>query len=346
MSHTRSIRWTALGGLALLAWVTPVAAQVTIDGVIYANFRYGLETDSSLSPAATPNNFDVARSYLNVRSRSEGGISTRVTVDVDDRKADANQLTFRLKYAYVGWTPKGSALTYTFGLQSTPIVGYIEDTWGYRMQGTVAIDRTKYVSSSDFGFAVAGAWDDQRVNMDLGVFNGETYSKAPGDNRKDVAGRISFRLAETDQGGKTGGLRLTGFASYGKSNGGDTRQRVLGMLSYQSRSIRLGTEYAVTKDGETRGRVLSAWGTYDLTDSPLGLMARVDQWDPDTDIDPTGVDLATGTQTRMIAGVAYRLAPMVRLLLDADIVSAQHGPAGNSFQAANRSLFFHTEIKF
>ena len=340
------LRSVALGALVLAGATAPAAAQVTIDGVVYANFRYGLETDSSLSPAANPNNFDVARSYINVRSKSEGGIATRVTVDVDGRKADANQLTFRLKYAYVGWTPKGSALTYKFGLQSTPIVGYIEDTWGYRMQGTVAIDRTKYVSSSDFGFAVAGAWNDQAVNMDVGVFNGETYSKAPGDNRKDVAGRLSVRLAETDQGGKTGGVRLTAFASTGKSNGGATRQRVLGMLSYHAKRARLGAEYAVTKDDETKGRVMSLWGSYDLADSPLGLMARVDQWDPDTDVDPTGVDLDTGSQTRIIAGVAYRLAPMVRLLLDADLVSAENGPAGNGYQAANRSLYFHTEIKF
>jgi hypothetical protein len=346
MLNARSIRWVALGGLALMAGTVPAAAQVTVDGVIYANFRYGLETDSSFSPAATPNNFDVARSYLNVRSKSAGGISTRVTVDVDGRKADANQLTFRLKYAYVGWTPEGSALTYNFGLLPTPILGFIEDTWGYRMQGTVAIDRNKYLSSSDFGFAVAGAWDDQAVSVDVGVYNGETYSNAPGDNRKDVAGRVSVRLAKTDQGGKTGGLRATGFASYGKSNGGETRQRMLGMLSYHAKALRLGAEYAVTKDDETKGRVMSAWGTYDLTDSPIGLMARVDQSDRDTDIDPVGVDLDSGTQTRLIAGVSYQLAPMVRLLLDADIVSAENGPASNSFEAANRSLYFHTEIKF
>jgi hypothetical protein len=214
------------------------------------------------------------------------------------------------------------------------------------MQGKVALDRTKYVSSSDFGFAVAGQWQDQAINMDLGVFNGETYSKAPGDNRKDVAGRLSVRLAKTDKGGKTGGLRLTGFASSGKANGGDTRQRVLGMLSYQAKAAGLGAEYAITKDAETKGRVISLWGTYDMTNSPLGLMVRLDKWDPNTEVDPAGIDLATGTQTRFIAGAAYRLTPMVRLLVDADIVSNQNGSADNGFRADNRSLYFHTEIKF
>jgi hypothetical protein len=36
----------------------------------------------------------------------------------------------------------------------------------------------------------------------------------------------------------------------------------------------------------------------------------------------------------------------VRLLFDADIASLLHGPGPNSFEAANRTLFVHAEIKF
>jgi hypothetical protein len=323
-----------------------VAAQVSVDGVIYANFRYGLETDSSFSPPANPNNFDVVRSYINVRSKSEGGVSTRITADVDGRNADDDQLTFRLKYAYVGYQPEGSKIAWRFGLVPTPITWFIESIWGYRMQGSVAIDRTKYVRSSDFGVSMSRAWNDQAVNIDAGLFNGETYSKEPGDNRKDAAGRVSVRLAKSDVSGKSGGVRLTGFGSYGVANGGGTRQRFMGMLSYHSKVIRVGAEYTATDDDGIKGRVVSGWGVYNLPDGRLALIGRVDNWDPDLDIDPTGTDLATGTQTRVIAGVSYQLAPKVRLLVDADVLSAQGGEAGNAYDTEGRSLYFHTEVVF
>jgi hypothetical protein len=91
---------------------------------------------------------------------------------------------------------------------------------------------------------------------------------------------------------------------------------------------------------------MSLWGTYRLTGKPIELIARVDRWDPDTDRDAVGFDLAVGEQTRIIAGASYQLTPMVRLLGDVDIVSVENGPGSNPFRASNRSLFFHTEIKF
>jgi hypothetical protein len=326
-------------------------AQTTIDGVIYLNASRGLTKDTTFSPAAARNNFDVDRVYLNWRNRSEGGISSRVTLDVDGRKAQANQLSFLLKYAYVAWQPEGSALTWKLGLQNTPIVGFTEDIWGYRMQGKVAMDRAGYLSSSDFGLAVEGGWRQQAVNFDAGLFNGETYSRAPGDNRKDVAGRVSVRLLATDDQSKVGGLRLTGFAQLGQATGGADRRRVLGMLSYRTTALALGAEYAVTRDStaasaETDGRVMSLWGAYQRPESKFGLMARMDRWDPDTDLNPASADLTASEQTRLIGGVSYRLAKNVRLLFDADIASLQHGPGPNSFEAANRTLFVHAEIKF
>ncbi len=114
----------------------------------------------------------------------------------------------------------------------------------------------------------------------------------------------------------------------------------------------MGAEYAVTKDStaaaspETKGRVLSGFAVYNLPESPLALIGRVDRWDPDTDISPDGPSLATGEQTRVIAGMSYRVNPNVRLLLDADLASLTHGSPSNAYDASRRSIFFHTEFKF
>lgn len=342
-----------LTGSATLIAITSTnsSAQTTIDGVIYASARYGLVKDSTYAPDARQNNFDIDRAYLNVRSKSDGGITTRLTVDVDGRRAATNQQSIRLKYAFVAWTPTGSALTYKFGAQNTPFVGYEEDLWGYRMQGPVALDRTKYLSSSDFGLAVEGAWKEQAVNIDAGLFNGETYAAAPGDNRKDLAGRVSVRFVASDNTSKSGGLRLTGFAQLGKATGGADRTRTAALLSWQTKVLTLGAEFSSMTDStaaspDTRGRMISLFGAYQRPATPLGFIARIDQWDPNTRLSPATASLTASQQTRLIAGVSYQLARNVRLLFDADIASVENGPAINTFESANRNLFLHAEIKF
>lgn len=337
---------TLLGGLARTA-----AAQTTVDGLVYTSYRFGLTKDTSLTPDARPNNFELDRAYLNVRSKSAGGITTRVTLDVDGRRAAANQQSIRLKYAFVDWKPEGSAITWRLGMQNTPIVGYIEDVWGYRMQGTVAVDRYRYQSSSDIGVAAEGSWKSQAITAHAGVFNGEGYNGAPGDHRKDAAARVSVRVLSTDNESRTGGLRVTGFASIGRANGGAVRNRYLGLLTYQTKALTLGAEYWFTTDStvadaETDGRIVSLFATHQREGSPFGLMARLDQWDPNTAASPAAFDAAASRQTRMIAGVSYQLAKNVRLLLDADVVSPQGTAVPNSFEAANRSVYVHTEIKF
>ena len=51
-------------------------------------------------------------------------------------------------------------------------------------------------------------------------------------------------------------------------------------------------------------------------------------------------------RSKMDGGITTRLAKNVKLLLDADVVSLQNGSGTNPFQAANRSVFLHAEIKY
>lgn len=327
------------------------APKVTVGGVGYVHFRYQLDADSSLNPLAHQNNFDVDRSYVTVTGRLRDGISTRVTIDVDGRDA-TDALTMRLKYGYVAWQPSRSALSFKLGMIQTPLVDFIETLWGYRMQGTVALDRNRYLTSSDIGFSVDGSWAGDRVNATAGIYNGEGYSREPGDHRKDLAARASVQLMASDTTGKTAGLRVTGYGHYGRATGGGLRSRYVAMLSYQSKRLTLGAEYGITSDStaadspQTKGRVISAYGVFRPASSRLALLARFDQVDPDTDIEPVGPDLSSGVRTRVIGGVSYQLTPDVRVLVDADLLSLEHGSPNNAFNATRRTLFFHTEFKF
>lgn len=330
------------------------APTVTVTGVGYINYSYQLKVDSSLAPAAHGNNFDVARSYVNVLGKFANGIATRVTVDVDGRKAASNQQTFRLKYAYVAWTPEHSRITYKLGAIQTPLLDWEESLWDYRMQGVMPLERAGYISSSDFGVSADGMWNYEQINAQIGIYNGEGYGNALGDNRKDISGRLSVRVARSNLPGRTGGLRLTGYANVGLANGGGTRNRFLGILSYKSKAVTLAAEYGAMQDSTSvatpnaKGNLMAAYGVLNLPNSKMAIIGRVDSFDPNTDSTAvtTSARVAVNRQTRVIAGVSYAVSPNLRFLIDADLNSIAGGSPTNSFDKGRQLLFLHTEFKF
>ena len=320
--------------VAAAAAAGPLAAQtpptVTLSGVAYAQFAAQLDSGKN-------SNFDVTRAYLNVIGRFSGGIMTRVTGDVY-QNADGSH-TYRLKYAFVNWTPTGSALTYRFGLITTPWIDWEEQLWDYRMQGPVAVDRNKRMTSSDFGAGVDGNINNELVDFQASVFDGTGYSATPGDMHKVVAGRVSVRLVGTDDASRVGGLRLTGYAQVGAPSGGGTLNRFLGELSYRSKNLLLAGQYGSIVDSTAGGAqfsrtITSIYGWYRIPSSPVGIIARVDLYDPKL----TPTDNKT---TDIIGGVSYQLSPNVRLLADVDQLSFE-----NSAQAKITQGLFQLQFTF
>jgi hypothetical protein len=190
------------------------------------------------------------------------------------------------------------------------------------------------------------------VTAQVGVYNGEGYSKAPGDQRKDVAGRLSVRLLPTDDGSRTGGLRLAAFGQYGTPTGGGLRRRAVGMLSYRSKLFTLAGEAAITRDRldappapatpdlATRpGRILSAFGVLRIPHQPVSVIARVDDVDPNTDV-------ADNRQTRVIGGVAWQVSPALRLLADVDHVTYEGGTPTPAAEATRTQGLLQAQVIF
>ena len=336
MAH--SLRRTLAATLVTAAAAAgPLAAQgapaptVSIGGVAYAQYQAQLDSGKN-------SNFDVTRAYLNVIGKFADGILTRVTGDIY-QNADGSH-TYRLKYAFVNWTPAGSALTYRFGLITTPWLDWEEALWDYRMQGSMAVDRNKYLTSSDFGAGVDGNINNEMVDFQASVVDGTGYGATPGDMHKVVAGRVSVRLLGTDDASRVGGLRLTGFAQVGAPSGGGTKNRFMGELSYRSKSVLLAGEYAATTDSAgaqtspTKGTVISAYGFYKLPASQVGIIARVDIVDPNT-------NTANDKRTEIIGGLSYQLSPNVRLLADVDALSFE-----NTAQAKVTTGLFQLQFTF
>jgi hypothetical protein len=343
---------SVVGCLASLAAGTAAAQApplatptVTVGGVAYAQYLYQFK-----DTANHVNNFDVTRAYLNVIGKFSGGLGTRVTADVY-RNADGS-LGYRLKYAYAAYTPENSALTFKLGQIHTPLLDWEEALWDYRMQGTMPLERGGYVSSSDFGVGVDGNWKHDLVNAQFGIYNGETYNKAPGDQRKDAMGRVSVRLLATDDPSRVGGLRVTGYGQIGKPTGGGVRDRYLGMVSYKSKLVTLAGEFARTRDRQDAppapatptpstidGDVVSVFGTLRIPQTRAALIGRVDLTDPNK-------DASNDRQTRFIAGVSYQLTPALRLLADVDNVSYQGGTPSPALYATKTQGLFQAQFVF
>lgn len=313
--HAR-LAFRALAAIALSALTASAAQaqaqqapQVSVTGVVFTQYGY---TDV---PVAEKSTFDVNRAYVNVLGRFSNGITTRVTTDINPTAAGSQFI--RLKYAYAAWTPTGSSLTYKLGMIHTPYIDFEETLWDYRMQGTIAVDRNGAMTSADIGFGVDGRWNNDQVNAQFAIVNGEGYSGGIDDFRKDVEARVSYRIQPTNDNSRVGGMRLTGYVGIGKATGGADRNRYLGMFSYKTQQYTLAGEYVSVKDAAVTGSIISAFGVYHLSPpSKVAVIARVDIADPDN-------NTANDGNTRIIAGASYQLSPNVRLLADLDRVKAQ-----------------------
>jgi len=327
----------AAAGAVPLAAQAPTPPQVTVGGLVYTQYLYQLKDTVNHF-----NSFDVTRAYVNVLGRFSGGVGTRVTADIY-RNTDGS-LSYRLKYAFATYTPQGSPLTFKLGQIHTPWLDWEEALWDYRMQGQMAMERAGYMSAADFGAGVDGKWGPDKVNFQFTVVNGETYKTGEvagaGGQGKDAMARISVRVLDTNDSSRVGGLRITGYAAYGKAATYADRNRYLAMLSYRTKQLTLAGESATTQDGQLgalNGHVYSGFGVYKFPQNKAAVIARVDITHPQAG--------AVDKQTRFIGGVSYQLSPNWRLLGDWDHVSYQGTPTAT--QALTRSqALFQTQIAF
>ena len=327
---------------ALAQTPAPAPSPLTVSGVVYAQYFY-----QTKDTANHFNAFDVTRAYVNLIGHFSGGITTRVTADI--AHAVGGQQTYRLKYAYAAWTPEGSSLTYKLGLMQTPWLDWEEALWDYRMEGATVFDRAGYLSSSDFGIGADGNINKEQVDFQAGVFDNGSYSTGLGDQRKNFQARVSVRAMDSDDPSRVGGLRITGFTQIGKPVTGGTQTRFVGMVSYKSKTLTLAGMGGVTDDSvtaaaaPTKGQVISAFGVYHFTDSPVALIARFDN------IKPNKAALSTVpgfTNTRIIVGASYQLTTNVRLLADIDFLSYKNGSPTPAAEAARDLAQFQAQFTF
>ncbi|MEO8499413.1 MAG: hypothetical protein ABI565_00760 [Vicinamibacteria bacterium] len=284
-----------------------------VGATIFSDFTYTespqvQDADGNLIHA---NAFDVSRAYLNLTGALSHLVSFRATADVKRLTSatsspatalDGTEL-FRLKYAYgqIGLDrilPKGSWVR--IGLQQTPLVDYEEGVYRYRFQGTAAVEREGFLSSSDFGISGRLNLPGDRGDIHLGVYNGESYVK--GETNDQKAFQIRGTVRPLPGHAILRGLRLTAFYDADKYVKGAPRTRFVANVVFEHKHIVAGADFIQARDRTSARAALIESSAYSIWARPrtsIGIEAllRYDSFKPNKAVD--------ARKSRTIVGAAY-----------------------------------------
>ena len=285
--------------------------SIRVGATLFADYTY------TASPEATdvdgnqyhPSSFNIARTYINLTGNLSHLVAFRLTPDIARETGSSSlngSLTFRVKYAYAQvnldeWTTPGTWAR--LGMQPTPWVNLQEDIYRYRFQGTVFTDREGYLSSSDAGVAFRYNVPSNYGELHVGVYNGETYSRAEVNDQKAFQVRGSVRPFAQSSIMTLRGLRGHVFSDADSYVRNAERRRLAASATFEHRFLNAGAEYlstadqASTRTREIEGQGYSLWAT---PRSPSGweLLLRRDHMTPDDSRDNESRD-------RTIVGIAF-----------------------------------------
>ena len=218
-------------GSVVSAQVTPAAGYtppddtptIKVGATIFADYTYQTTPDATDADgnSVDPNQFNVARAYINVTGNISHLLAFRITPDIvrqsglvslaTGNSVTSDSLVYRLKYAYAqvnidDWMTKGSWVR--LGMQQTPWVDFEERIYRYRFQGPIFMDRETYLSSSDVGVAFHTNFPKNFGDVMVGIYNGETYSRPEANDQK--AFQIRGTLRPLPMSAVLRGLRFTG----------------------------------------------------------------------------------------------------------------------------------------
>lgn len=289
--------------VSLFAQEAPPAPTFKVGGVLFADYTWQQEprTLDADGGAVHANAFTVTRAYINVTGTVNQYISWRITPDIGRESGTGSSLngsqTYRLKFAYAQFNLDrwwGKNAWARFGLQQTPWVDFEESLYRYRFQGPVFVDREGFLSASDNGLGAHYAFPGDYGDIQAGVYNGETFSRAEANDQK------SFQLRATWRPMPKQGLRLSGYLNNDAYEQSAARRRLIGQVSYEHPRFNAAFDYISATDRQRRNIPTldrdgwSAWITPRITDK-WGALLRHDE-----------LDLGNGTtRKRDIEGIAY-----------------------------------------
>lgn len=315
--------------------------NLSVGGVLYLSYQNGQAYNGA--NLAAYNAFQLKRGYLDARKGFDNGFSVRYTTDITRSGGSWNT---RIKYLY-GDFSLGSFWQFTqasveFGQVHVPWIDFEESINGFRMQGTMFLERFGILNSADDGATfsanlsgemdqmyqseVSGHYAGRLGSVQLGVYNGGGYHATENNLNKVLEGRVTIRPVPST----LPGLQVTVFGIMGKTNlaaipGSEVPKwnALDAMLSYQRQDLTATVQYYTGKGNQSGSAIhpttrtaraqsgFSVFGAYHLGKAgQYTLITRLDIFDSDTD---TGLN----DQLQLfIGGFAWQMNSSATWLVD------------------------------
>lgn len=343
-------------------------------GVVFGDYQLTTdEASKAANGGKSPNKFDIGRAYLNFRVAAGDRASARVTTDIKQQDGSSGAYggwIVRLKYAYLQYDflrsegSNGLSATARVGMLHTVLIDHEERFWP-RYLARVATEVNGFFSSSDLGVATQWTLPSKLGEIYGTITNGTGYEHPESDRFKDYAVRLSLTpLGQTD--GFLSTFTISPWVSAGQTasrfatdptnavTDGLDRNRYGVFAGLRDRRLTLGGEWARRTDGiesgstplarsvtNNTGELYSAFAIARPLEwiagagpSPVGLVARWDQFRPDRDVD--------GKMRFLLAGVFWEPTPKTALAVDYQRTEPQDGLGG----AKSENWFVHWQVNF
>jgi len=320
--------------------------KMKLGGEAYVGYSYDFDNESVNTDNTHRNKFSLNRGYINLKADLTPNVNARITPDITRldgtttvtgapgatvTTANKGDFEFRLKYYYVAfhdfWDLYPS-LKVKLGQFEGGWLDHEEGLWTYRIQGTMLVEREKFMDSANLGVDFQGKLPAGYGEWQANFVNGEGYHKDETSKYKSIQARLTINpLPGNDY---TKGLELTGFYFGGKEDILHKRDRMIAFLGYKYKNaLFVGGEYLWTRGKDSfvdpslfatnpagvnnvKGGGFSLMGWYRLPFmEPVRLMCRYDNFDHDT-------DSPNNTVNRYIYGVSYDLNKYVTFLVDGE----------------------------
>ncbi|MGC9366745.1 MAG: hypothetical protein ACP5FK_06855 [bacterium] len=284
--------------------------------ILFVTLAYGLDVNLSMEiwdrwtivnqDSITENYMSVERAYFRIEPKFGDYIKGRFNIDVfsSDKGNDANGAGLKLKYAYLDFVNLIDYHTITVGLMKN-YFGTIYD-WEYPTIEKDINDLEHVLSSTDYGLGVTGKFDYFTYNV--AVYNGEGYKKTGDDVNTNPCFMGNVRISPIEYFTIGGSIRYHKYGTVDSINDEyNTQMAYAGVANINFDPINIWFEYIVDQDDDpnldttitAQGfTVMPVLSLKNMTGADVELVARYDQWDPNTDVDDDG-------HNRIIAGINW-----------------------------------------
>ena len=275
------------------------------------NYRFNVSGEEDGDGTIYPNEFEVDRVYINVKTKFSDHIATRFTTDVDPKIINGEGYGIRVKYAYADFTNIIPITKATLGLQGNLWTGMMDKAWGYRVVSKSLFDQYKVLASADIGLGATISIPEGYGELVLQALNGSGYKSLETNTSKALAARLL--IVPVPKNDELKNLGIGGLVYIDKDDDSNSKNRFAGMLKFKHQIVNIVGELGISKDDEINGMGFAVATEIKIPaeEGPmknLAIIGRLDTWDKNTDKDNDEV-------LRVIAGPSYEVTEGAKLII-------------------------------